>query len=82
MKNDLFSFRTALMSLFLVLGMAAYAQAPVTGTVIDAANGEPIIGASILEIGTTNGTITDFDGNFSLNVQPGAKLQISYMKTI
>ena len=79
MKNDLFSFRTALMSLFLVLGMAAYAQAPVTGTVIDAANGEPIIGASILEIGTTNGTITDFDGNFNLTVQPGAKLAISYM---
>ncbi len=79
MKNDLFSFRTALMSLFLVLGMTAYAQAPVTGTVIDAANGEPIIGASILEIGTTNGTITDFDGNFNLTVQPGARLAISYM---
>ena len=57
----------------------AFAQTTVQGTVIDAANGEPIIGASILEIGTTNGTITDFDGNFELNVQPGAKLQFSYM---
>ena len=59
--------------------MAAYAQVAVEGTVIDAANGEPIIGASILEIGTTNGTITDYDGNFVLMVQAGAKLQISYM---
>lgn len=79
MKNYLFSFRAALMALFLLVGMTAFAQTTVQGTVIDAANGEPIIGASILEIGTTNGTITDFDGNFNLNVQPGAKLQFSYM---
>ena len=79
MKNNLFSFRAVCMSLLLMVGMAAYAQTTVQGTVIDAANGEPIIGASILEIGTTNGTITDFDGNFTLNVQPGAKLQFSYM---
>ena len=79
MKNSLFSFRAVCMSLLLMVGMAAYAQTTVQGTVIDAANGEPIIGASILEIGTTNGTITDFDGNFTLNVQAGAKLSISYM---
>ncbi len=59
--------------------MLAFAQTTVNGTVIDAANGEPIIGASILEMGTTNGTITDWDGNFTLTVQPGAKLSISYM---
>lgn len=41
--------------------------------------GEPIIGASILEKGTTNGTISDFDGNFILNVQPGTVLVISYI---
>lgn len=50
----------------------------VSGVVKDAA-GEPIIGASILEKGTTNGIITDFDGKFSLSVNPGAVLQISYM---
>ena len=63
----------------LLVAMCMSAQTVVHGTVIDAANGEPIIGASILEIGTTNGTITDFDGNFELKVQPGAKLSISYM---
>lgn len=50
----------------------------VSGTVKDAA-GEPIIGASILEKGTTNGTITDFDGNFTLSVFPKATLVISYI---
>ena len=59
--------------------LVAFAQVSVNGTVTDAATGEPIIGASILEIGTTNGTITDFDGNFVLNVKPGAQLSISYM---
>ena len=79
MKNNLFSLRAVCMSLLLMVGMTAYAQLTVQGTVIDIENGEPVIGASILEMGTTNGTITDFDGNFSLNVQPGAKLQFSYM---
>ena len=49
-----------------------------SGTVKDVM-GEPIIGASILEKGTTNGTISDFDGNFILNVQPGTVLVISYI---
>ena len=73
-------FRTIALALMLMVGsVAAFAQLAVQGTVVDAANGEPVIGASILEIGTTNGTITDWDGNFMLTVQPGAKLQISYM---
>ena len=81
MKNNNFNiFRTIAIALVWMLGtVVAFAQNTVKGVVIDAANGEPIIGASILEIGTTNGTITDFDGNFILNVQPGAKLAISYM---
>ena len=58
---------------------ASFAQITATGTVVDAATGEEIIGASVLEVGTTNGTITDFEGNFSLKVQSGAKLSISYM---
>lgn len=49
-----------------------------TGTVIDT-KGESLIGASIQEKGTTNGCITDFDGNFTLNVAPQATLIISYM---
>lgn len=51
----------------------------VKGKVVDA-NGEPIIGATIVEVGTTNGTVTDFDGNFTLNVSgTNAKLDISYI---
>lgn len=48
------------------------------GTVIDA-QGEPLIGVSILEVGTTNGTITDIDGKFTLQVTSGAKLELSYI---
>ena len=39
----------------------------------------PLIGATVMEKGTTNGTVTDFDGNFTLNVKPGATLVISYV---
>ncbi len=50
----------------------------VTGTVVDAA-GIPVIGANVIVKGTTNGTITDFDGNFSLDVPANAVLEISYI---
>lgn len=50
----------------------------VTGRVLDA-KGEPIIGATIMEKGTSNGTITDFDGNFILEVSDGAPIEISYI---
>lgn len=50
----------------------------VTGVVTDA-NGEPIIGANVIEKGTTNGIITDLDGKFTINVNPGAVLQFSYI---
>ena len=50
----------------------------ITGIVTDS-NGEPIIGANIMEKGTVNGTITDMDGNFSLTVKEGAILVVSYV---
>lgn len=50
----------------------------VTGTVLDS-NGEPVIGANVVERGTTNGTITDLDGNFILEVPENATLQFSYI---
>ena len=50
----------------------------VQGRVVDE-NGEPIIGANIIEKGTTNGVITDMNGNFSMEVNRGAVLQISYI---
>ena len=62
----------------LMIPLLAHADVA-NGVVIEAGTDEPIIGASILEQGTTNGTITDFDGNFTLNVAPGATLVVSYV---
>ncbi|MCF2689737.1 TonB-dependent receptor [Bacteroides fragilis] len=50
----------------------------ISGVVTDA-NGEPVIGASVSEKGTTNGTITDINGKFSLNVKPGAVLKVTFV---
>lgn len=63
---------------FFSIGMFAQ-QLTVKGNVKDA-TGEPIIGASVLIKGTTNGTITDFDGNFSLpDVSSGATIEITFV---
>ena len=77
------NFRIPLRVLTLLMGLmvsiSAFAQITVQGNVKDA-TGEPVIGASVRVVGTTIGTTTDFDGNFTLsNVQQGAKLQVSYV---
>ncbi len=56
----------------------AQAQKKVKGQVIDA-TGEPLIGVNISVIGGTEGTITDIDGNYAINVPAGAKLKFSYI---
>lgn len=65
---------------FLIMGLggsAAFAQQQVKGTVLDA-QGEPVIGAAVLVEGTTNGTVTDLDGTWTLSGVPsGAKLTVS-----
>ena len=50
----------------------------ITGVVTDG-SGEPIIGASVVEVGTTNGIITDIDGKFTLNMNPNGKIKVSYI---
>lgn len=50
----------------------------VSGIVKDE-NGEPVIGANVIENGTTNGTVTNMDGKYTLTVAPGSNLQISYI---
>lgn len=50
----------------------------ITGKVIDA-EGETVIGANVIEVGTTNGTVTDIDGNFSLQVDQNANVRISFI---
>ena len=72
MKN-----KTFLLVLFAAFSLTMSAQ--ITGTVLEASTDFPIIGASVVEVGTTNGVITDFDGNFVLDVAEGAQIQISYM---
>jgi len=53
-------------------------QKRITGTVVDE-RGDPIIGANVIEKGTTNGIITDLDGKFSLSISPSSTLQVSYI---
>ena len=66
-------------ALVLLISATAWGQKmKITGTVIDNTN-EPIIGASVLENGTQNGVATDLDGHFTIEVQQGAKLKISYI---
>ena len=72
--------RILLNAVFIALGTVASAQqqVDVNGTVKDE-TGETIIGATVMEDGTRNATVTDFDGNFRLKTAPGAKLKISYV---
>ena len=73
-KRFLFTFVMALM-----VTMTAFAQKRTfTGTVVDS-NGEPLIGASVVQKGTTNGGITDIDGNYSVQVDAGSTLVFSYV---
>lgn len=63
----------------LLFSFSVFAQSvAIKGNVKDA-TGEPIIGASVLQVGTTNGTITDVDGNFSLNVPKNSTINISFI---
>ena len=68
-----------LLSFMLVLTCTVlHAQTEITGTVLDE-TGETVIGATVVEKGTSNGTVTDFDGNFVIKVNPGATLVVSYI---
>ena len=68
-----------LANLFLCVGIA-FAQMQVTGTVVSQDDNEPVVGASIMVVGTNTGTVTDINGKFSLAVPAGRKnLRISYV---
>jgi len=75
------SFKHYLMGMVLTLfAMMAYAQErTVSGTITDGETGETLPGATVLEKGTTNGTITDMDGNYKLAVGDGATLVVSFV---
>jgi TonB-linked SusC/RagA family outer membrane protein len=63
----------------LLISQCLYAQQKITGTVLSKSDGETLIGATVKEVGTNNGVITDFNGNFTINVKKGSKLHISYV---
>ena len=62
--------RLLLSTMLILVSTIMYAQTEITGTVVDG-TGEPIIGATVMEKGTSNGAITDLDGNFKLKVAAG-----------
>lgn len=55
----------------------AFSQKTISGTILSV-DGDPLIGANVIEVGTSNGTITDLDGNYSLTVSDGSSVEISY----
>ena len=80
MKNAMNFRPVGLMLLFCLIPLWAFAQSVMVKGVVKDTSGEAIIGASVLEKGTTNGTITDFDGNFALNVSKNAVLVVSFVE--
>lgn len=74
-----------LIGIFLILTIPVNVSAKtsqnnaVTGTVVSAIDGEPLIGVSVLVKGTSNGTVTDIDGKFTINVDKGETLVFSYI---
>ena len=73
MKKHLFLFGVLLYG----YSLGVNAQASVRGTVTRS-DGEPIIGANVIELGSNNGTVTDLDGNYQLKVGPNAILEFTY----
>ncbi len=75
--------RTVFFALLFFIGTCMAVQAQdlkVSGTVIAKSDGMPVIGASVVEVGnTSNGIITDFEGNFILTVKEGAEISVSYI---
>ena len=75
-RSLLMTFAVFAMSLVSISALAEPIQ--IVGKVVDA-NGEPLVGASVVEAGTSNGTITDLDGAFVLSVEPNVTLVVSYV---
>ncbi len=79
--NKFQTFMKKLLLFTMLLGyFAAFSQGTVTGNVADSDLGGPLPGANVLESGTSNGTVTDFDGNFTLNVSSNSgAVVVSYL---
>ena len=71
--------RFSIFTFLLLCSTLTFAQIKVSGNVTSATDGETLIGVGVIEKGTTNGTVTDLDGNFQLEVASGSTLQFSYV---
>lgn len=82
MKNASFNLKVRgflVLAMLFVIGFSANAQKKTVSGIVKDEAGEVIIGASVIEKGTTNGMMTNFDGEFSLDVAPDATLAVSYV---
>jgi len=74
------AWKTMLLLMVLCVGLPAYAQNITVSGVVEDNSGEPMIGATVMVLGSTEGVATDIDGNFTIkNVSPKATLQVSYI---
>ena len=78
MKNT-FSRFLGIAMLLCLIPLYAFSQSVVIRGIVKDARGETVIGASVVEKGTTHGTITDLDGNFELQVDPKSTLVVSFV---
>src|SRR5690625_2842644 len=76
MKGNYFYLSALIFVLFAQIGFAQ--QKTITGTVTDS-DGVPLLGATVLISGTTTGTSTDFDGNYTISAEEGNTLEFSYV---
>lgn len=71
--------KLTMMLVCMAFTMVAWAQGSITGTVVSAADGEPIVGATVKVKGAAQGTVTDTQGKFAINVEAGTRLVFSYI---
>ncbi|WP_370795830.1 SusC/RagA family TonB-linked outer membrane protein [Bacteroides stercorirosoris] len=65
--------------LWVCMGVVAQTNYKISGTVVAAKDGEPLIGVNVLQKGTTNGVVTDIDGNFTLSVSLPCEISVTYV---
>ena len=71
--------KLTMMLLCMMMAVTALAQSAISGTVISAQDGEPVIGAAVKVKGETQGVVTNIDGKFTINVEAGKTLVFSYV---
>ena len=78
--KQVFKLKRLLIAFFLILMITnVFSQKRITGKVTDESTGSPLIGATVLNVGTTKGTTTDFDGLYTIDASEGARLVFSYI---